>query len=117
MVQQMKMKTSATEGKDETWEKEISPLPKFCPTSGFVTTKIDPFLWVHEDITVACYSMKGLPQIPKALHYLIYFHKICMNEIGELFPLSCTFQMLTSTNSEHNGKFHRNFMAQYSMLQ
>lgn len=60
--------------------------------------------------------MKGLPLIPKALDYLIYFQKICMNEIRELFPLSYTFQTSTSMNSEHNGKFHRNFTAQYSML-
>lgn len=56
---------------------------------------IDALLWVHENITVASYTMKGLSQIPEALGYLIYFRKTCTNGTGELFPLSYTFQTTT----------------------
>lgn len=74
-------------------------------TSG--TANTDALLRVHENITVACYTMKGLSQIPEALDYLIYFHKTCTNGTGELFPLSYTFQIVTQTHSEHKGTFCR----------
>lgn len=46
------------------------------------------FLGVHEDITIAFHTINLLPQIPKALERLIYFHKFSEMELGFFFTSS-----------------------------